>query len=210
MGEKVAAVPAESTAAGLVRGPDGLLRPAWATTNELLREYYDLEWGTPRTDERGIFESLSLEVFQAGLSWLTVLRKRPSFREAFSNFDPDRVAAFSDKDIARLLEDASIIRNRRKITATVTNARATVHLREKMGLSSLVWSFKPGTAPLSDKATRLPMRSWESAGLAKALRSEGFTMVGPTTVYALMGAVGVIEKSAMQSHREAGVDGREK
>ncbi|MFT0848588.1 DNA-3-methyladenine glycosylase I [Actinomycetaceae bacterium L2_0104] len=207
MGERKAALSAESTGNGLVQGPDGLLRPTWANRDELVRDYYDLEWGKPLTDERDIFESLSLEVFQAGLSWLTILRKRPGLRAAFANFDPDRVAAFSEEGIARLLGDSSIVRNRRKIVATITNAQATVRLREKMGLPGLVWSFEPSGPPWPGNATRLPTRSPESIALAGALRAEGFTMVGPTSVYALMCAIGIIRKPMMQSHREVGVGG---
>ena len=114
----------------LVVGDDGLARPAWAATDPLLREYYDTEWGIPVRDERGVFERLSLEAFQSGLSWATILRKRPAFRDAFSGFDPEVVAGFGDEDVDRLLSNAAIVRNRAKILATIANARATLRLRE--------------------------------------------------------------------------------
>lgn len=128
----------------LVVGDDGLARPVWAAADPLLREYYDTEWGMPVRDERGVFERLSLEAFQSGLSWATILRKRPAFRDAFSGFDPEAVAGFREADVARLLADARIVRNRAKILATIGNARATLHLRESGdvagGLAGLVWS----------------------------------------------------------------------
>ena len=129
----------------LVTGDDGLARPAWAATDPLLREYYDTEWGMPVRDERGVFERLSLEAFQSGLSWATILRKRPAFRDAFAGFDPDTVAGFGEADVDRLLADARIVRNRAKVLATITNARATVRLRDTVddGLAGLVWSYRP-------------------------------------------------------------------
>ena len=122
----------------LVVGPDGLARPAWASADDLLRDYYDTEWGMPIRDERGVFERLSLEAFQSGLSWATILRKRPAFRAAFAEFDPDQVADFSATDVDRLLRDAAIVRNRMKIAATIQNAKATVALREQGGLGEFV------------------------------------------------------------------------
>ncbi|HLS33668.1 MAG TPA: DNA-3-methyladenine glycosylase I, partial [Brevibacterium sp.] len=132
---------------GTVLGEDGLARPPWAAHDELLRAYYDSEWGMPVRDERGVFERLSLEAFQSGLSWATILRKRPAFREAFAHFDPDAVARFDDADTARLLSDTGIVRNRAKIAATIDNARATVALRDRGGLADLVWSFRPEVTP---------------------------------------------------------------
>ena len=126
-----------------VIGDDGLARPSWAATDPLLRDYYDTEWGMPVRDEHGMFERLSLEAFQSGLSWVTILRKRPAFRAAFAGFDPEVVAEYGDADVERLMADAGIVRNRRKIEATVTNARATVALRDEGGLVDLVWSFRP-------------------------------------------------------------------
>ena len=130
-----------------VLGDDGLARPVWAATDPLMKEYYDTEWGMPVRDERGLFERLSLEAFQSGLSWATILRKRPAFRAAFDDFDPDAVAAYDERDVERLMADAGIVRNRRKVDATITNARATVALRADGGLVDLVWSFRPDTTP---------------------------------------------------------------
>src|SRR5690625_3712884 len=122
---------AATTDPGTVIGQDGLARPAWASVDPLLREYYDTEWGMPVRDERGMYERISLEAFQAGLSWATILRKRPAFRAAFDDFAPDVVAEYGDRDVARLMADAGIVRNRAKILAAITNARATLDLREK-------------------------------------------------------------------------------
>ena len=130
-----------------VMGTDGLARPTWAASDPLMQEYYDTEWGMPVRDETGMFERISLEAFQSGLSWATILRKRPAFREAFDGFDPDRVASYDDTDVDRLMGDAGIVRNLRKVHATITNARATVALREDGGLVDLVWSFRPDETP---------------------------------------------------------------
>lgn len=186
---------------GTVTCDDGLARPAWAATDPLLRRYYDTEWGMPVRDERGLFERISLEAFQSGLSWATILRKRPRFREAFVGFDPDAVARFADDDIARLMGDAGIVRNRAKILATISNARATLALREEGGLVDLVWSFQPRATPAPRTADEVPTRSEESTALSKALRSKGFSFVGPTTMYALMEAVGIVDTHLLGSHR---------
>lgn len=185
----------------VVVGPDGLSRPAWAVTDPLLREYYDTEWGMPVRDEQGLFERISLEAFQAGLSWATILRKRPAFRSAFAQFDPDAVAAFSDDDVARLLADAGIVRNRRKIDATITNARATVELRDDGGLVQLVWSFQPAQTPAPQQFSEIATQSPESVALAKELRARGFVFVGPVTMHALMEAIGIIDTHLVDSHR---------
>ena len=183
---------------------DGLARPRWAASDPLLREYYDTEWGMPVRDERGVFERLSLEAFQSGLSWATILRKRPAFREAFANFDPDAVAAFDDDDVTRLLADASIVRNRAKILAALTNARATVALREDAavgGLAGLVWSYRPARTPEPRRAADVPARSAESTALAKDLKLRGFRFVGPTTCFALMEAIGIVDTHLVGSWR---------
>lgn len=185
----------------LIIDDDGVARPAWANTNELLRNYYDHEWGMPIRDEIGLFERLSLEGFQAGLSWEVVLRKREAFRTAFAGFDPDQVAAFDERDVQRLLSDATIIRNRLKIQAVITNARATIELRAAGGLAELVWSFQPTHTPTPVTAEEIPTLSPESTALAKALKKEGFTFVGPTTMYALMAAIGIVDLHLLGSHR---------
>ncbi len=184
-----------------VLGDDGLARPAWAASDPLMQEYYDTEWGMPVRDERGMFERLSLEAFQSGLSWATILRKRPAFRAAFDDFDPERVAAYGDADVARLMADAGIVRNRRKVAATITNARATVALRADGGLVDLVWSFRPDETPAPTSYADVPTQSPESSALSKALKTRGFVFVGPTTMYALMEAVGIVDTHLVDSHR---------
>jgi len=185
----------------VIVGDDGLARPLWASRDPLMREYYDTEWGMPVRNERGLFERLSLEAFQSGLSWATILRKRPAFREAFADFDPDRVALFDDDDRARLLADAGIVRNRSKIDATIQNARAVVGLRDDGGLVDLIWSFRPGETPRPETMADVPTTSPESLALSKSLKSHGFTFVGPTTMHALMEAVGIVDTHLVGSHR---------
>ena len=185
----------------LVIGADGLARPRWAAADPLLRGYYDTEWGMPVRDEAGLFERVALEGFQAGLSWRTVLAKRPALREVFRGFDPDAVAAFGEDDVARLLDDPRIIRNRRKIEATVGNARATVALRRDGGLVDLVWSFRPEATPCPEFSAQVPTESPESRALSKELKRRGFAFVGPTTMYALMEAVGMVDTHLLGSHR---------
>jgi len=155
----------------------------------------------PIRDERGLYERICLEGFQAGLSWATILRKRPNFRSAFADFDPDVVATFTDGDVERLLGDAGIVRHRGKIQATITNARATIALREEGGLVDLVWSFQPVDTPRPVDHSEVPTVSDESKALSKALRKKGFAFVGPTTMYALMEAVGIVDTHLMGSHR---------
>lgn len=188
---------------GLAIGPDGLARPAWASVDPLLREYYDTEWGMPVRDERGLFERLSLEAFQSGLSWATILRKREAFRKAFRGFEPDVVAAFGLADRERLLADAGIVRNRAKIDATIRNAAATVALREhpEGDLARLIWSFQPEQTPAPQTMAEVPTRSPESVALSTTLKRHGFTFVGPTTMFALMEAVGIVDTHLLGSHR---------
>lgn len=184
-----------------VVGEDGLVRPRWASTDPMLRDYYDTEWGLPIRDEQGLFERISLEAFQSGLSWSIILRKRPGFRRAFAGFDPDAVASFDDDDVQRLLGDAGIVRNRLKILATVNNAKATIALREDGGLVDFVWSFKPDRTPAPKTFAHVPTTSAESVALSKALRKKGFSFVGPTTMFALMEAVGIVDTHLVDSHR---------
>ncbi|WP_166877419.1 DNA-3-methyladenine glycosylase I [Salinibacterium sp. ZJ450] len=186
---------------GPVPGDDGLVRPSWASVDPLLREYYDTEWGMPVRDEQGLYERISLEAFQAGLSWVTILRKRPAFRAAFADFDPDTVANFTEQDVERLLGDAGIVRNRAKIRATITNANATVALRAEGGLVDFVWSFQPDSTPEPRSLDEIPTSSAESIALSKALRKKGFAFVGPTTMHALMEAIGMIDTHLVDSHR---------
>ncbi len=185
----------------LVVGEDGLARPLWAAGDPLLREYYDHEWGMPVREEVGLYERIVLEGFQSGLSWRTVLAKRPAFREVFHDFDPDAVAAMGEADVQRLMGDVRIIRNERKIRAAVTNARATVALREQEGLVDLVWSFRPEETPEPVRFAEVPTVSERSTALSKELKRRGFAFVGPTTMYALMEAIGMVDTHLVGSHR---------
>ena len=185
----------------VVVGEDGLARPAWAAGDPLLRDYYDSEWGLAIRDEQGIYERISLEAFQSGLSWATILRKRPAFREAFADFDPEVVAEYGDADVDRLLADPGIVRNRRKVAATIANARATLALRPEGGLADFVWSFQPDGTPAPQILADIPTQTPESVALAKALRAKGFSFVGPTTMFALMEAIGIVDTHLVDSHR---------
>jgi DNA-3-methyladenine glycosylase I len=184
----------------LVVGPDGLARPAWATEG-MMQTYYDTEWGVPVYDERAMFERLSLEAFQTGLSWATILRKRDALRVAFDNFDPDFVASYGDADVERLMSNSEIIRHSAKILATINNAKATINLRKDGGVVDFVWSFKPTTTPEPQKFSDIPTSSSESAALSVALRARGFKFVGPTNMFALMEAIGIVDTHLIGSHR---------
>jgi DNA-3-methyladenine glycosylase I len=185
----------------IVHGADGLARPVWAATDPMLQHYYDTEWGMPIRDEQGLFERISLEAFQSGLSWAIILRKREGFRAAFHAFQPDLVAAFTEDDVERLMGDAGIVRNRMKILATITNAKATIALRDEGGLADFVWSFAPAETPRPASYAEVPTTSPESLALSKALRKKGFTFVGPTTMFALMEAIGMVDTHLLSSHR---------
>jgi DNA-3-methyladenine glycosylase I len=163
----------------------------WASpADPLLLTYHDTEWGRPVIDVRGIYERICLEAFQAGLAWRTVLAKRPAFRAAFANFQPDVVAGFGEPDITRLLADAGIIRHRGKIVAAIANARAAVALGSE--LPELVWSFRPPAGDPPASLAEVPAATAESQRLARALKRAGFVFVGPTTAYALMQACGLV------------------
>jgi DNA-3-methyladenine glycosylase I len=178
----------------------------WPTTDPLYIEYHDCEWGRPETDERALYEKLVLEGFQSGLSWITILRKRPGFRAAFADFDPERVAAFGDDDVARLMHDAGIVRNRRKIEAAIVNARATVALRDDGGLPALVWRHRPEAGPAPGSMSQLPAQTPASKALAKELKARGYVFVGPTTVYAAMQACGLVNDHLARCRVRAEVD----
>jgi DNA-3-methyladenine glycosylase I len=186
---------------GAVVGEDGVPRCLWAARPGSMREYHDTEWGMPVDGERGLFERMCLEGFQAGLSWSTILNKRDRFREVFHEFDVDRVAAMTPADVERLLGDTGIVRNRAKIEATVKNAVATVALREDGGLEAFVRGFKPERTPMPRVPADVPALSPESKALSKALRKRGFGFVGPTTVHALMEATGLVDTHLMGCHR---------
>ncbi len=176
----------------LVKGEDGKARCPWGSTDELYRDYHDREWGRPVADERGLYEKLSLECLQSGLSWALILRKRDGIRDAFADFSPDAVAAFGRKQIEGLLKDTRVIRNRRKLEAIVQNAQATVAMRDQKPLAELVWSFLPPRRPAPRSYADMASLTDESKQLAKELKRQGFAFVGPTTVYSTMQAVGVV------------------
>lgn len=185
---------AEQRTDDLVVPADGLPRCGWAGPAEDYRTYHDTEWGRPVRGERALYERLTLEAFQSGLSWLTILRKRQAFRAAFEGFDPERVARYGDADRARLLADAGIVRNRAKVDAAVRNARAVLALRDAVdgGLDALVWSYADDVRQPPSRLVDVPARTAESTALAAELRRHGFVLVGPTTVYAAMQACGVV------------------
>jgi DNA-3-methyladenine glycosylase I len=186
---------------GAVVGEDGVARCPWAGGPGTMRDYHDTEWGVPVRGERGLFERMSLEGFQAGLSWSTILNKRDRFREVFHDFDVDRVAAMTDADVERLLTDIGIVRNRAKIEATRKNAAATVALRADGGLEKFIEEFRPESDPEPRVPAELPTTSPESVALSKALRKRGFGFVGPTTMYALMEATGLVDAHFVGCHR---------
>lgn len=186
---------------GPIVGEDGLARCPWATTHPLEQAYHDAEWGMPVRGEQALYERIMLEAFQSGLSWLTILAKRPAFREAFADFDPEVVARFTDDDLARLMNDAGIVRNRAKINAARTNALATIALRGDGGLDELIWSHKPEETLTPQQLIDVPTKTPESKTLADDLRSQGFVFVGPTTAYALMSAIGLVDLHLVGCHR---------
>jgi DNA-3-methyladenine glycosylase I len=169
----------------------------WCGTDPLYVQYHDEEWGKPVTDDRRLFEKVCLEGFQAGLSWLTILRKRENFRDAFAGFDIDRVARFTARDVTRLLGDEGIVRHRGKIESTINNAQRAIELREECGsLSDYFWRWKPDAAARPRRITRETLKEMattpESTALSKDLRKRGWTFVGPTTIYAFMQAMGLV------------------
>ena len=171
---------------------DGQPRCPWADgDSQIYRDYHDLEWGRPLRGRTALFERLTLEAFQSGLSWLIILRKRENFRRAFAGFDIEAVARFTDRDVARLLEDTGIVRNRAKIEAAITNARAAAGL--DVDLSDLLWSFAPPPRPRPAAMADVPAVTPESTAMAKELKKRGFRFVGPTTTYALMQATGMVD-----------------
>jgi DNA-3-methyladenine glycosylase I len=175
-----------------VTGEDGKARCRWGASDERYRDYHDKEWGRPVTEERGIYEKLCLECLQSGPSWALILRKRDGIRDALAAFDPDAVAAFGRKETEALLQDPRVIRNRRKLEAIVQNARATVAMRDDTPLPELVWSFSPPPRKAPRSYADLDSLTDESKQLAKELKRRGFAFVGPTTVYATMQAVGLV------------------
>ena len=178
--------------------PDGRVRCAWIDQSRLApadfilyRDYHDTEWGKPLRGTAALFERVSLEAFQSGLSWLIILRKRENFRRAFHNFDIDRVARYTDRDINRLMADTGIVRNRAKIEATIANARAAAD--SDIDLGELLWSFAPPPRQRPADLSEVPAVTPESTAMAKELKRRGFRFVGPTTAYALMQATGMVD-----------------
>ncbi|WP_125036562.1 DNA-3-methyladenine glycosylase I [Nocardioides sp. LS1] len=184
---------------GPVTGEDGIARCPWGATPGVMQDYHDTEWGMPVSGDTAVFERLTLEAFQSGLSWSTILNKRDNFRAAFDGFDPEIVAAYGADKVAALMADAGIVRNRLKVDATIVNARALLAMDGS--LEELVRSFAPPVQPAPRTTGELPGRSPESLALSKALKKQGFTFVGPTTMYALMEAVGIVDTHLVGCHR---------
>jgi DNA-3-methyladenine glycosylase I len=181
------------SAEGLITDEIGVTRCSWASSTDEYMAYHDREWGVPVHGETGLYERLTLEAFQSGLSWLTILRKRDSFRAAFAGFDAEAVADFGEADYERLMIDTTIVRNRLKIRAAIANAQAVVRLRDRGGLDQLVWSFAPAGHHQPCTPADVRSTSADSIALAKALKLNGFVFVGPTTMYATMQACGLVD-----------------
>jgi DNA-3-methyladenine glycosylase I len=195
------------TSSDIVIGADGRGRCRWGSEPADYRDYHDAEWGRPVRGDVPLFERLTLEAFQSGLSWLTILRKRAGFRTAFDDFDPASVAGFEHDDVERLMSDVGIVRNRRKIEATITNARALVDLQVNVGpgaLDDLFWSFAPESRRAVRRLSDIPPSTPESTALSKALKAQGFVFVGPTTMYAAMQACGLVDDHVTGCHCSAG------
>lgn len=182
----------------LVVGADGLARCRWGASTPDYQAYHDTEWGKPVREDDALYERLTLEAFQSGLSWLTILRKRPAFQSAFDGFRIEKVAGYGDADVARLLADAGIVRNRAKIDAAIQNARAALALPD--GLAALLWSYAPPARPRPAVNADIPPVTPESTAMAKALKQLGFRFVGPTTAYALMQATGMVDDHLAGCH----------
>lgn len=191
-------------ATGLAVDERGVPRCSWAVSTADYLAYHDQEWGIAVHGEDRLYERLTLEAFQSGLSWLTILRKRAGFRAAFAGFDAEAVASFGEADYQRLMADTSIVRNRLKIRAAVTNAQAVVALRDRGGLDELMWSFAPLGRRRPSSAAEVPATSAESVALAKALKRNGFAFVGPTSVYAAMQACGLVDDHLVGCFRGTG------
>jgi DNA-3-methyladenine glycosylase I len=193
-----------------ITGADGITRCWWCGDDPVYVDYHDREWGAPLRDERALFELLCLEGFQAGLSWITILRKRVAFREAFEGFDPDVVARYDESDVARLLGNPGIVRHRGKITATIANAQAVHSMRDAgTSLTQIVWSHAPvaRTSPLRSRA-EIPAETEASAELARELRRWGMRFVGATTVYAFMQSAGLVNDHLAGCHQSSRGSGR--
>ena len=186
---------------GPLVGEDGVARCPWGGGPGVMRDYHDTEWGNRVHGEASYLERLTLEAFQSGLSWSTILNKRENFRAAFKGFDAEAIAAFGPDDEARLMADAGIVRNRAKISAAIVNARATVALRDQGGLAAYVEGFRPEVGPAPATTEEMVTTSPESVALSKGLKKQGFVFVGPTTMYALMEAIGIVDDHLVGCHR---------
>ena len=183
---------------------DGLVRCAWPKDDPLYVAYHDTEWGVPEYDDRALFEKLILDGFQAGLSWITILRKRDNFRKAFDGFEPQKIARYTPRKVEKLMLDAGIVRNRMKIEGTVNSAKAWLEAMEKgPGFSALLWDFVDGKPQDNAVKTKIPTDSPASKAMSKELASRGFKFVGPTIVYAFMQAVGMVNDHVVTCHRHA-------
>ena len=192
-----------------MRSADGLRRCGWSTSTADYVTYHDDEWGRPVIDDTRLYEKLCLEGFQSGLSWLTILRKRDGFRRAFKGFDPAIVATYRERDIKRLLGDSSIVRHRGKIEATIANANATLAVQNDVGsLAALVWSFEPKRRgrPVPARLGDIPATTTESTALSTALKRYGFRFVGPTTAYAAMQSLGLVNDHLRGCHVRTACD----
>jgi DNA-3-methyladenine glycosylase I len=187
--------------AGVVVGDDGVARCPWAGDDPVMRGYHDTEWGLPVDGEAAHLERLTLEAFQSGLAWRTILLKWPAFRDAFAGFDAERVAAYDERDVARLMGDAGIVRNLAKVNAAITNARATMSLRESGGLAAFIEAHRPPPGPAPRDTADLQTTTPASLALSKALKKAGFSFVGPTTMHALMEAIGLVDDHLAGCHR---------
>ncbi len=191
-----------------VAHPDGLKRCPWPKQDPLYVAYHDEEWGVPEFDDRALYEKLVLDGFQAGLAWITILRKRENFRKAFDDFEPEKIARYTPKRIERLMQDAGIVRNRAKIEGAVTSARAYLKIMESgPGFSSLLWDFLDGSPKLNNfrSTKQVPAETEISRKMSKELIGRGFKFVGPTIVYAFMQAVGMVNDHLVSCHRHAAV-----
>ncbi len=185
------------------KAPDGIVRCPWAGDDFEYRRYHDEEWGVPLTTDAALFEKLVLEGFQAGLSWLTILRKRENFRRAFARFDAERIARFGKRDVKRLMKDEGIVRNRAKIEATIDNAKAYAKLCESTSLRAFLWGFLD-KGPVQNRhktISDIPAETETSKRISKALKAEGFRFVGPTAIYAFMQSVGMVNDHLLSCHR---------
>ncbi len=186
--------------ADVITGTDGIARCAWAGQEEIYTRYHDEEWGQPMHGDQRLFEKMTLEGFQAGLSWITILRKRENFRAAFHGFDPEQIARYDDNDVERLLGDAGIVRNRAKIHAAIGNARVLIEMAPGE-FDELMWSFAPETHAAPESFADVPAQTAESKAMSKELLRRGFRFVGPTTMYALMQSAGMVDDHVRGCHR---------